>query len=89
MAFFPDAAFLEFIPEEEWIQWKRDPFYIPKTVLYNEVVTGKRYEVVISNFYGKPLLRYRTYDIIQFPVLDDPETGVHCLIFRKPGNGFH
>lgn len=76
MVFFPDACFYEFIPEEEWIEWKRDPFYIPKTVLLNEVVPNKRYELVLSNFYGKPLLRYRTYDIIQFPLLDDPETGV-------------
>ncbi len=77
MTFFPDAAFYEFIPEEEWIEWKRDPFYIPKTVLFNEVVPNKRYEIVITNLYGKPLLRYRTYDIIEFPVIDDPETGVH------------
>jgi hypothetical protein len=76
MTFFPDAAFYEFIPEEEWIHWKLDPFYVPKTVLFNEVVPNKRYELVLTNFYGKPLLRYRTYDIIQFPLLEDPETGV-------------
>jgi hypothetical protein len=77
MTFFPDGAFYEFIPEEEFPQWDRDPFYNPKTVLLNEVVPNKRYELVLSNFFGKPLLRYRTYDVIQFPLLDDPETGVH------------
>jgi phenylacetate-coenzyme A ligase PaaK-like adenylate-forming protein len=77
MTFFPDAAFYEFIPEEEFNEWKRDPFYTPKTVLLDEVVPNKRYEVVLTNFYGKPLLRYRTYDIIEFPLVDDSETGVH------------
>ena len=76
MTFFPDAAFYEFIPEEECVKWQRDPFYVPNTVLFNEVVPNKRYEVVISNFYGKPLLRYRTYDLVQFPVLEDRETGI-------------
>jgi phenylacetate-coenzyme A ligase PaaK-like adenylate-forming protein len=76
MTFFPDAAFYEFIPEEECVKWERDPFYVPYTVLYNEVVPNKRYEVVLSNFYGKPLLRYRTYDLVQFPALEDRETGI-------------
>lgn len=71
----PSAAFFEFIPEEEWAKWRRDPLYIPQTVLYNEVVPNKRYEVVITNFYGKPLLRYRTYDVVHFPLMEDPEIG--------------
>jgi hypothetical protein len=77
MTFYPDAAFYEFIPEEEWIQWQKNPFYVPKTVLLNEVVPNKRYELVITNFYGKPLLRYRTYDIIQFTSLEDRDAGIH------------
>ncbi len=76
MTFFPDGAFLEFIPAEEWEKWRLDPAYKPSTVLLNQVETGKRYEVVITNFYGKPLLRYRTYDVVQFPQLEDKETGV-------------
>jgi hypothetical protein len=77
MTFFPDAAFYEFIPEEEWHQWRLNPAYRPKTVLLNEVRPNKRYEVVITNFYGKPLLRYRTYDLIEFPILSDKETGIN------------
>lgn len=77
MTFFPDAAFYEFIPEEEWAKWRIDPSYMPKTVLFDEVVPRKRYELVLTNFYGKPLLRYRTYDLIEFPVLRDDEIGVH------------
>ena len=51
-------------------QRRSDPAYMPQTVLLNEVEPKKRYEVVITNFYGKPLLRYRTYDIVEFPVLE-------------------
>lgn len=76
MTFFPDGAFLEFIPAEEWSKWRLDPTYVPSTVLFNEVVPDKRYEVVITNFYGKPLLRYRTYDIIRFPTLEDKDAGI-------------
>lgn len=77
MTFFPDAAFYEFIPEEEWYKWRLDPSYIPTTVLLDEVVPNKKYELVLSNFYGKPLLRYRTYDMIEFPVMQDVEAGIN------------
>jgi hypothetical protein len=77
MTFFPDAAFYEFIPEEEWYKWRGDPSYIPQTVLYNEVKPKKKYELVLTNFYGKPFLRYRTYDLMEFPVLQDIETGIN------------
>lgn len=83
MTFYPESAFFEFIPMDEWSLWRRDPSYTPRTVLLNEVRAGERYEIVITNYYGKPLLRYRTYDIIQFPVLEDVETGIHLpqLVF--------
>ena len=76
MVFLPDAALLEFIPEEEWIKTRENSSYIPKTVLLNEVEANKKYEVVITNFYGKPLVRYRMHDIIQFTALEDEETGI-------------
>jgi len=76
LSFWADAAFLEFIPEEEWAKWRRDPTYKPGTVLMNEVEPGKHYEVVITNFYGKPLLRYRMHDVIEFTSLQDREAGV-------------
>jgi hypothetical protein len=77
MTFFPDGAFLEFVPEEEWTNWRRDPTYAPRTVLLNEVEPNKRYEVILTNFYGKPLLRYRMHDVIEFPSLQDEETGIN------------
>lgn len=76
MTFFPDASFYEFIPEEEVLKWQSDPFYVPRTVLYNEVEPNKRYEMIISNFYGKPLLRYRMHDLVQFPEMEDREAGI-------------
>ena len=77
LIFFPEADFFEFIPLEEWAKWRTDPTYMPQTVLLNEVKPKQRYEVVITNFYGKPLLRYRTYDIIEFVALEDTEAGIH------------
>jgi len=77
MTFFPDAAFYEFIPEEEWYKWRLDPTYKPSTVMLDEVVPNKKYELVLTNYYGKPLLRYRTYDLIEFPVLQDVEAGIN------------
>lgn len=90
MTFFPDAAFYEFIPEEEWYKWHCNPAYRPQTVLFNEVRPGKKYELVISNFYGKPLLRYRTYDLMEFPALKDEETGVKLpqMAFAGRSNDF-
>jgi len=76
MTFFPDAAFLEFIPEDEWAIWRMDHSYRPKTVLLNEVQPHKRYELVITNFYGKPLLRYRLHDLFMINALEDSETGI-------------
>ncbi|MFN2128112.1 MAG: GH3 auxin-responsive promoter family protein [Anaerolineales bacterium] len=76
MIFFPDAAFLEFIPEEEWAKWRIDSTYKPNTVLLSEVEPGKRYEIVITNLFGKPLIRYRMHDLIKFTALEDKETGI-------------
>jgi hypothetical protein len=77
LTFFPDAAFYEFIPEEEWFKWRSNHAYVPKTVLFDQVRPGKKYELVITNFDGKPLLRYRTYDLIEFPAMQDTEAGIN------------
>lgn len=76
LTFFPDAAFLEFIPEDEWVKWRQNSAYIPKTVLMNEVSAGNRYEVVITSFFGKPLIRYRMHDLIRIEAMEDYETGI-------------
>lgn len=76
MYFLPDVCFYEFIPEEEWAETRRTPSYIPSTVLLDQVKPDKRYEVVITNFYGGAFLRYRTRDLIRFVSLADKKTGV-------------
>lgn len=74
--FLPDACFFEFIPEEEWARSRSDADYTPQTVLIDEVEAGERYEMVITNFYGGPFLRYRLYDLVRVVSLSDEETGI-------------
>jgi hypothetical protein len=76
MTFNPFFCFLEFIPEEEWQKNRDNKTYQPSTVLLNEVKAGKRYEVVLTQFYGMPLLRYRIGDLIKIVALKDEETGI-------------
>ncbi|MBN1856028.1 MAG: GH3 auxin-responsive promoter family protein [Dehalococcoidia bacterium] len=86
--FLPDIAFYEFIPEKEVQKWQADPSYQPSTVLYDEVEEGQLYEVVITQLYGMPLLRYRMKDIVKFTGMADKETGVrlpHIRFQRRVG----
>jgi phenylacetate-coenzyme A ligase PaaK-like adenylate-forming protein len=76
MTFSPQTVFFEFIPEEDSIKSREDPSYIPPTVLMDEVEEGKVYEMVITQFYGNPLLRYRVGDTIKIVAMEDVETGV-------------
>lgn len=77
MTFLPDSVFLEFIPETEWLMSREDKGYQPTTILLNEVQEGKIYEVVLTNFYGMPLLRYRLGDLIKIISLRDEEAGIN------------
>lgn len=63
MYFFPDACFYEFIPEGEMLHNFADPSYVPRTVLMNEVVSGEKYEIVITVFKGGAFVRYRVGDV--------------------------
>jgi hypothetical protein len=74
--FLPDTCFYEFISEEEWSKARNDPKYLPSTVLLNEVKAGTRYEMVITNFFGGPFLRYRLYDLVKCVSLSDEKTGI-------------
>lgn len=77
MVFLPDMVFLEFIPHEELIKQEDDKDYQPSTVLLNELEVGKLYEVVITQLYSGPLLRYRMKDLIKVTALRDDEAGVN------------
>jgi hypothetical protein len=74
MVFFPDNAFLEFIPLEEVRRNKEDPTFQPKTLLYDELDLGI-YELVLSNFNGGVLLRYRIGDLFEVISNEDEEIG--------------
>lgn len=76
MTFFPLSSFREFVPEEEWLKSRENTDYQPSTVLLDEVKPGERYEVIITNFYGMPLLRYRIGDLIKVVTMEDKETGI-------------
>jgi len=85
MTFLPDMVFLEFIPYEEHLRHQNDKDYQPSTVLLNEVEEGKLYEVVITQFYGMPLLRYRMGDLIKVVALRDDEAGINLpqIVFQR------
>ncbi len=63
--FFPDACFYEFIPEDEMNRNIADPSYQPRTVLWDEVIPGGIYELVITVFKGGAFARYRVGDVFQ------------------------
>jgi len=65
MTFVPSLNFFEFIPEGEWFKWQLDHSYQPKTVLLDELEAGKVYEIVITNFHGGIMTRYRPGDLIK------------------------
>jgi hypothetical protein len=77
MTFLPDMVFLEFLLYEELLKYQDDMNYQPSTVLLNELEEGKLYEVVVTQFYGMPLLRYRLNDIIKVIAMKDEESGIN------------
>jgi hypothetical protein len=77
MTFIAGTVFFEFIPVSERVKHESDKDYQPSTVLMNEVEEGKLYELVITHFFGLPLLRYRLGDIIKVVSLKDEETGIN------------
>jgi hypothetical protein len=65
MTFLPNFNFLEFIPEQESIKLNNDPSYKPVTLLLNEVSPNQNYELLITNFLGGAMIRYRVGDMIR------------------------
>ncbi len=85
MVFFPNLNFLEFIPEKEYINWKVDNNYKPKTVLLDEVKAGENYELVVTNFNGGALVRYRIGDIVRITTLRNERLGIDLpqMVFER------
>ncbi len=65
MTFIPYSAFFEFIPAEDWAVERLEGRKPSRTLLLHELEVGKRYEVVVSSFYGGPFLRYRLNDLVE------------------------
>jgi phenylacetate-coenzyme A ligase PaaK-like adenylate-forming protein len=87
MTFIPHLNFLEFIPEEESLKARRDPYYQPNTLLLDEVSAGENYELVITNFYGGPLVRYKLGDMVHITArrndalnIDIPQMAFHSRV---------
>ncbi|MBA7600936.1 hypothetical protein ES703_07999 [subsurface metagenome] len=87
MTFIPHLNFLEFIPEEESLKSRNDPFYQPTTLLLDEIKAGEKYELAITNFYGGPLIRYKLGDMIKVTAqrnekldIDIPQMTFHARV---------
>jgi len=76
MSFFPSLNFFEFISEREWFKWQLDHSYKPKTILLDEVRSGEVYELVITNFHGGILTRYRVGDMIKITSLRNEKLNI-------------
>jgi len=85
MTFVPSLNFLEFIPEKEHAKWRLDPEYQPETVLLDEVKAGENYEIVLSNFHGGALVRYRPGDMIRITSLRNERLGIDLpqMVFER------
>lgn len=82
----PDIAFWEFIPLAERAKEEKAERYRPHTVLPSELEPGQSYEVVLSQFYGMPLLRYRVGDLITVVNIKDEEADINLpqIEFKSP-----
>ncbi|MGA7677230.1 MAG: GH3 auxin-responsive promoter family protein [Dehalococcoidia bacterium] len=76
MTFIPNLNFFEFIPEVEYFKSQLDHDYQPKTILLDEVKGGGRYEVVITNFHGGIMTRYRLGDVVRITSLRNAKLGI-------------
>jgi hypothetical protein len=85
MTFIPHLNFLEFIPEKEHLQWRSDNSYRPTTVLLDEVKAGECYEIVITNFHGGALVRYRIGDMVRITSLMNNNLGIKTpqMVFER------
>jgi len=77
LTFIPNLNFMEFIPEDEHFKWQLDHSYRPKTVLLDEVKPNQNYELIITNFHGGSLVRFRIGDMIRMISLRNEESKIN------------
>ena len=85
MTFVPNLNFFEFIPEKEYFKWQLDHSYKPETVLLDEVKAGENYEIVLTNFHGGALVRYRPGDMVRITSLRNEKLGIEIpqMVFER------
>jgi hypothetical protein len=85
MTFISNLNFFEFIPEREWFKWQLDHSYQPKTILLDEVKAGEKYEIVITNFHGGIMTRYRPGDMVRITSLRNEKLNIDIpqMVFEK------
>jgi hypothetical protein len=85
MTFVPNLNFYEFIPEEEHFKCQMDRSYRPKVLLLDEVKAGENYELVITNFYGGAMVRYRIGDMVRITSLRNEKLGINLpqMVFER------
>jgi len=85
MTFIPNLNFFEFIPEREWFKWQLDHSYQPKTILLDEVKAGEKYEIVITNFHGGVMTRYRPGDMVRISSLRNEKLNIDIpqMVFER------
>jgi hypothetical protein len=85
MTFIPHLNFLEFIPEDEQIKFQIDRSYQPRTLLLDEVKAGENYEMVITNFHGGVMTRYRVGDMVRIQSLHNEKLGIDLpqIVFER------
>jgi hypothetical protein len=90
MTFIPNLNFFEFIPEREWFKWQLDHSYQPKTILLDEVKAGEQYEIVITNFHGGIMTRYRIGDMIKITSLRNEKLNIDIpqMVFHGRADDF-
>ncbi|HEY8489689.1 MAG TPA: GH3 auxin-responsive promoter family protein, partial [Dehalococcoidia bacterium] len=76
MTFIPTLNFFEFLPEDEIERAEQEAGYRPQTRLLDEVEPGRNYELVLTNFHGRPLVRYRTGDIVRITGRRNERAGI-------------
>ncbi len=77
MTFVPNLNFLEFIPEDEYYKLQMDRSYQPEVLLLDEVKAGENYELIITNFHGGALTRYRLGDMVRITSLRNDKLGIN------------
>jgi hypothetical protein len=89
MTFLPDSVFLEFLPLEKSGEGSAGS---ADMVTLDKVEPGRLYELVITQFHGMPLLRYRLGDVIRIVAASDEKAGVRLPqieVRRKVGEAIN